>query len=184
MDRRRPNDDELSRIAELLRAGGTASSIGAEVGRSRGSIVGIVHRHLAHVGFSAGAPAMVKLVRKRRMLEKRRRQLREAAKVKPEDIEVVEDLGVTEPGWYTNHHPITPEMLAAIKAAKIRPIEPPPSDDGNIRLMDLRDVHCRWPLWDDGTPVESKFFCGAAVARGRYCAKHAERMFSIPRPRR
>lgn len=167
MDRKKPDDDELAHIAELLRAGGTASSIGAQVGRSRGSIVGIVHRHLRHVGFSAGAPAMVQLVRKRRMLERKRIKLREAAKMKPDDIEVVEDLGVTHDKWWTNANPIKPEQLAVLL--------------GRVPLTELRENHCRWPMWADDVPLEQKFFCGAAVARGRYCANHAAKMFAVPR---
>lgn len=168
MDRKAPTAAQLEEIASLLREGGTASSIGAVVGRSRGSIVGIVHRHLRHIGFSAGAPAMVQLVRKRRMLERHRAKLREAAKMQPADIEVVDDLGVQHPNWWTNQHPLTPEQVAAVY--------------GPIRIMDLREMHCRWPMWaEDVTDIEQKFFCGAAKDRGSYCAKHAAKMFAVSR---
>lgn len=111
---------------------------------------------------------MVRLVKKRRMLERQRTKLREAAKMKPSDIEVVEDLGVATPNWWTNQHPVTPEQLKAVY--------------GPIRLLDLRDVHCRWPMWgEDVTDIEQKFFCGAAKARGSYCVKHAAKMFAVPR---
>jgi hypothetical protein len=36
----------------------------------------------------------------------------------------------------------------------------------HILSDDLRMRHCRMPLWDDATPVSSRFYCGAEVRPG------------------
>ena len=56
------------------------------------------------------------------------------------------------------------------------PKRPAPQLPG-IRLFDLRERHCRWPLGDFRTvPVR---FCGCAtVGSSPYCSEHTERAFS------
>jgi hypothetical protein len=142
----------LAEVERLLREGGTASSIGAAVGRSRNSIVGLVHRHLKHVGFRLAAPKMVEIVRKRRVLEAKRALLRERAR-----------------------------MGSDREAIPAQPPEPPTQP----LLWELREHHCRWPLWaaevDD---INEKRFCGAGISRGRYCAHHADRAYAVSVRRR
>lgn len=142
----------LAEVEKLLREGGTASSIGAAVGRSRNSIVGLVHRHLKHVGFRLAAPKMVEIVRKRRVLEAKRALLRERARMAPD-----------------------PEAIPIVL----------PTFPVNPLLWELREHHCRWPLWaaevDD---INEKRFCGAAAIRGRYCAHHADRAYAVSVRRR
>lgn len=49
-------------------------------------------------------------------------------------------------------------------------------------ILDLRNCHCRFPLW--GPDVDTDLFCGAKVARGVYCEGHAELCYSgIPEKR-
>jgi GcrA cell cycle regulator len=40
-----------------------------------------------------------------------------------------------------------------------------------VSLLDLRENHCRWPLWGD-TGDEERLYCGAAVAARAYCGAH------------
>ena len=54
--------------------------------------------------------------------------------------------------------------------------EAPPAESGRVPFMCSRDLHCRWPMWDDTSrpDVTEKFICGdPAEERSSYCRKHA-----------
>jgi hypothetical protein len=114
-----------------------------------------VHRHLAHVGFRLPPPKMVGLVKKRRALEARRALLRERAMMGPDR-----------------------EASEAIVAEPPSPPLPP-------LLWELKEHHCRWPLWgSDVVDIHDKRFCGAAKEKGSYCARHAEKGYAVAMRRR
>jgi hypothetical protein len=49
-------------------------------------------------------------------------------------------------------------------------------------LLDLTDTTCRWPMWDDDTPVLDKTYCGGTTLKGQsYCPHHQARAYK-PRP--
>ena len=52
-------------------------------------------------------------------------------------------------------------------------VEPEPSEEiGIATLLSVRRLECRWPLGDPREPAFA--LCGRGVARGAYCAWHAE----------
>jgi GcrA cell cycle regulator len=52
------------------------------------------------------------------------------------------------------------------------PLAPPPSLPGTATVVSVCRHACRWPI---GDPLASDFMlCGRPVARGAYCASHAE----------
>lgn len=53
---------------------------------------------------------------------------------------------------------------------KYKPVEPFIAESGNCTIMELTHRTCRWPLWE--TDNVEKFYCGAPVDSGSYCAKH------------
>jgi hypothetical protein len=150
--------DELAVIEKLLREGGTASSIGAAVGRSRNSIVGIVHRRLKHIGFKLPAPKMVKLVKLRRKLEAKRAVIRERAMIAP-DREAI---------------PISIKVVDEIPPPPIVIVPPEPEPVLQPLLWELKGHQCRYPMWgSEVTDINEKRFCGALQTKGSYCAYHA-----------
>ena len=59
------------------------------------------------------------------------------------------------------------------------PPSPAPSPDGGVRLMDIRDGQCRWPI---GDPKSADFvFCGAPAERS-FCPHH-HRLVYVPTAR-
>lgn len=57
--------------------------------------------------------------------------------------------------------PVVPEMPR---------LSPPDLPTGAVELMQLRDHHCRFPLWS--LPNETKFFCGEDNGGRTYCPVH------------
>jgi hypothetical protein len=158
----------LPEIERMLKMRWTASQIATAVGRSRGSIVGLVHRHLKHVGFYNPSPDMYWKARAKR----------EARRIS--EIEVFD--GPTDQGTILPEgEPVVPRLVT--KPPKpIEPVPEPEPELPGIRLAAIKDTQCRWPLWaDEVTDPSHKRYCGAAVARLRYCAEHAKRAFTAPR---
>jgi len=50
--------------------------------------------------------------------------------------------------------------------------------EGRTTILSVRRFECRWPYGDPGEPSFS--LCGQRVARGAYCAVHAERGYRAP----
>ena len=48
-----------------------------------------------------------------------------------------------------------------------------------VLFVDATAHHCRYPLWDDATPVEDRTVCGAPVSDGAsWCVGHSELVFA------
>jgi len=61
------------------------------------------------------------------------------------------------------------------KEKPVKAVSPPP---GGIPFLDGSDRYCRFPLWDDNTPLDDKMICGAPPEPDtKYCATHKARMF-------
>lgn len=72
-----------------------------------------------------------------------------------------------------------PAALPILKAVVAPPA--PPGDRPGVALMDLRERHCRWPMWSFATASAEKRFCGEPVIPGKsYCA-HCHTLSMAPR---
>lgn len=159
------SDAEIEQIADLLRQGGTASSIGVALGRSRNSIVGVIFRRpsLKQIGFARPPTSMYWRSRKGQKILKIER-VREREHMTPEQIKVVEELPHVD--WAGAPQRMLDKLNEPVPALPV-PVE-------GVQMGDLREVHCRWPLWgNEVVPIDVKRFCGQTKARGSYCAKHA-----------
>lgn len=48
-----------------------------------------------------------------------------------------------------------------------------------VLFVDATGHQCRYPLWDDATPVEERMICGAPVTEGAsWCAGHGKAVFA------
>jgi len=66
------------------------------------------------------------------------------------------------------------------------PIVQEVSIDDGVSIYDLRETHCRWPLWKDYTKPLVPMYCGADVdPTETYCKAHARRAYDerAPRPK-
>lgn len=56
----------------------------------------------------------------------------------------------------------------------------------SVKLMQLTDTTCRWPLWQENTPEAQRFFCGAeapGVDKGQpYCKEHHKLAYQRTNP--
>lgn len=78
---------------------------------------------------------------------------------------------------------VPPPGAAATVGAEIRtaaPARPRPDVDlpsGGLSILTVRRGQCRWPY---GDPDSGLSFCGRPVARGAFCAGHAEVGYRTP----
>jgi len=57
-----------------------------------------------------------------------------------------------------------------------------PKLDKNVNMAKLDCGMCRFPLWEDGTPFDQQFYCGAQCGEDTYCTKH-DKMTHYKAPR-
>ena len=69
------------------------------------------------------------------------------------------------------------EPAARSRGAKAAPPSVPEPPSGGVSLLAIRRGQCRWPY---GDPRSGVFFCGRPVARGAFCAGHAEAGYRTP----
>jgi hypothetical protein len=50
-----------------------------------------------------------------------------------------------------------------------------------VSFFDLKAEDCRWPLWEAGTPLSEKQFCGRPAKIGRPYCTHCEGLAVVPR---
>ena len=89
----------------------------------------------------------------------------------------------TKPPASKSNAPVVPKPGVPIELPKSAPLiakrmipTPPPTAPKGIRLYDLREGHCRWPIGAE-TPV--RFFCGApAVSATSWCECHMRIAFA------
>lgn len=142
--------DAIKAIRKLAKAGCSGSQIAGEFGASRNAIIGLCHRNGIQLGGGDPCP-------KRRATCSNAINVRRAAEKRKQARE-----RVTAP-------------------IPIKQPEPPPapvlSAPEGIRLEDLTNTTCRWPLLDK--PPQR--FCGAHTDCGPYCQEHTRRGISLGR---
>ena len=69
------------------------------------------------------------------------------------------------------------EPPARSHRAKAAPPSVPEPPSGGVSLLSIRRGQCRWPY---GDPRSGVSFCGRPVARGAFCAGHAEVGYRTP----
>lgn len=139
-------DDRIDRLKTLWLEGRTAEQIAADLknGITRSAVLGKVYR----MGLSAGRPARPPV----RSPKPTRRTPTPAARC--------------------GKAPASPAALRRATTPVAMPARSIPDPEaGGLDLLSLRPCHCRWPYGDPRTGV---VFCGRPVARGAYCAAHAE----------
>lgn len=75
--------------------------------------------------------------------------------------------------WQQNITKLKPEPRPMPKPALATASAPVP-------FVDATANQCRYPLWDDSTPVEERMVCGAPTTDGAsWCAGHCEAVFAL-----
>jgi len=69
------------------------------------------------------------------------------------------------------------EPPARSRGARAEPPPVPEPPSGGVSLLAIRRGQCRWPY---GDPRSGVSFCGRPVARGAFCAGHAEVGYRTP----
>lgn len=148
MTQRRWEADDIRVIGKLAKAGCSSAQIAGEFGVSRNTIIGVCYRNGIALGGADPCP-------KRRSRCANAINVRRAAEKRKEARQ---------------------RLTAPIP---LKQPEPPPapvlSAPEGIRLEDLTNTTCRWPLLDK--PPQR--FCGAHTDCGSYCADHARRGISL-----
>lgn len=143
-------DEEKQVIADLLKKNYSASQIGAAVGKTRNSIIGIVTRDetLRNIGFS------------RKTKPPEQRKIRTFSGPRPQRAAPPKRKKIA--GY---------SVKLVKKAEVVDSIESPRMVD----LMDLRSDMCHYPI---GDPKQEGFgYCGNAIAARKYCGHHYNIMF-------
>lgn len=71
----------------------------------------------------------------------------------------------------------TAEPPARARGGKAAPPPVPDLPSGGLSILAIRRGQCRWPY---GDPPSGVSFCGRPVARGAFCAGHAEVGYRTP----
>lgn len=147
--------DDKAKVAELMRAGLSASQIGEQVGRSRNSVISFVHRHkdLGEIGLH-GAPApggrrdmSIKASRKQGGIKGGK-----PAKINPQNI-------------------VAKKVSRRSDPVLVDQAVPAP-DARMVSLMELKSGDCRFPV--EGSGVDARF-CAAPIRPGHsYCNHHRQ----------
>ncbi len=155
-----PTDYSAARvelIKKLWAEGLSASQIAAAVGNiTRNAVIGKVHR-LGLSGRSPRKPARVAIPPRPRAIILK--------PVLPRSKILAPVLGETPPR--------APRVIPELEQAP----------DGQVRLVDLKESTCHWPI---GDPMEEGFhFCGRSKSSGvPYCAHHAAIAYNPAKPKR
>lgn len=139
-------DDELRQLAATY----SASQIGGIIGASRNAVIGRVHRR--KIALCRGkTQSEIDAIREKRQEAARRREEKLATKVlaKAEAKAAAPEFDANERQKLADH----------------------PQFGRGVAFIDAREGQCRWPLWQNGTPLASKRFCGEPVLpKQSYCA--------------
>lgn len=65
-------------------------------------------------------------------------------------------------------------------AAQVLPPQPPYEHVG-VAFLDVKEHHCRWPLWGKTTPFVDKLFCGVETPAGQPYCDHCRRLSVAPK---
>jgi GcrA cell cycle regulator len=151
--------ERVQQLRHYVTAGLSCSQIAAEIGVTRNSVIGKIHR----LGLSpAGRPG-------RRPASLAQRMRTAPAPTRRRETRIARLLRAVAAGPNVVPFPTTIEV----------PVESAP----RCSLLDLASGRCRWPLSDPG---KADFgFCGSdAIAGISYCAGHARIAYRLPSGRR
>jgi len=150
-------NDMVDRLTELWLSGLTTTEIAKELGVSKNSIVGKVHR----LNLSA-RPSPIKKKEDEVHAKKRTKVL-----PKPKQLQKKISFNKKDEHKISALDPDKTETETALKTKKSVV-----KKDGCVKLADLDSHSCRWPI---GDPKDDNFcFCGKKVRAGQtYCDEHA-----------
>ena len=138
-------DEMIEQLTQLWMSGLTTNEIAKELGLSKNSVVGKVHRMNLN-----SRPSPIK---------------------KKEEAQV-EQSAVQEPKQVKSPKKTTPSLEHKPAKIAVSPIDTKTHSDTCVKLSDLNSHTCRWPI---GDPKDENFcFCGKKVRAGQtYCDEHA-----------
>lgn len=150
-------DDDIAHARKLRTDGRSASEIGRELGRTRNSVIGMMHRNRDLFPLSTKAQAVEAMKRRDRATDGTPRQ--SAARPAP------------------GAKPVALPSAPPLDAFKTAPL---PETDENwsvavaVRFLDVDSRHCKWPLWKaEENPGPAGLCCGAAIEPNTtYCRHH------------
>lgn len=139
-------DETIQKMIQLLNEKKSTKEIGAELGVSKGAVIGKCHRLGINIGELNG---MGNWPRPRVRLH-------------------LSNVGVSNVVKFKK-----PKMPKLPKATPIK-YTIPKEECGTCTIMELNSNTCRWPMWGDG--AGPRLYCGASRMIGSpYCAKHHAR---------
>lgn len=168
--------DDKAKVADLLRAGFSASQIGAEVGRTKNSVISFVRRHkdLTDIGLKG---------EQWRGGSKARNAPPAEPKPHAMSIKANRTRGGIKGGKPAK---INPQNLVAKKIA--RAADPvfveravPAPEARMVSLLELESGDCKFAV--AGTGLDARF-CGAPAHSGSWCANHRRLVFTPAEIRR
>ena len=150
-------DKMVEDLKNLWQTGLTTSEIAKKLGVSKNSIVGKVHRLSL-----SGRPSPIKKKEETQKIKVKTPKKNKLSQEKEEKFSVQqEDL------LFDTENEIKIDVVSEV----IVPVENGSSEE-NVRLTDLDNHTCRWPI---GDPRDENFhFCGKKVRTGQtYCEEHS-----------
>lgn len=145
--------DDKAKVAELLRQGLSTAKIAPLVGRSRNSVLGIIHRHpeLKPVAASKPHAMSIKASRKQGGIKGGK-----PAKILPQNLVAKKAARAKDPVFVERAVPLPVLRM--------------------VPLVDLQPGECRYP---HGDPRSEDFgFCGAPVRSGSWCRHHRRLVYT------
>lgn len=152
-------EEEIAEATRLWREGNTAVVVAAAVGKTKGAVIGLMHRRKVVQGTKPD-----KDPRGGSKPGPRRQRSTKVAARPPKPPKPVA--------------PDAPEEASNV--TPLKPTEPPPE---GVTILELRHWHCRYPKGEALEPAV--YYCGQPKLAGRsYCSGHCAVAFCSPIKRR